>query len=244
MKKNIVLNCYTDRRDVYENAPIIKANRALPKYFHNLPKYSELNSPFDGTTGNLRGCSGYTDLFGKGFVIPMWSDMATTVGARCSKGHFTEFADEHTMVDEHTQEQRGDWLPDDDYLHHKIRSPWIFECDTDIDWHWSGMPWTMEDITDYTVLPGVLNFNKSSDTNVNIMTKRHQDDRRLFIPYGQPLVHLVPITERKVEVKIHLITREEFMHKYQRNAPCSFNLSYQKANSRQKKCPFSGKFKI
>jgi hypothetical protein len=79
-KKRIVLDCYVDRESVAKLAPLQKTSSTIPSWWKSLPKRSEtdnLNS-LDGAT--LKSCLGFTNLYNRGFVIPMWSDLSVRVG--------------------------------------------------------------------------------------------------------------------------------------------------------------------
>jgi hypothetical protein len=60
------------------------------------------------------------------------------------------------------------------------------------------------------VCPGVANFKYQFSANVNIFIP-NEVPRTFVIPHGRPLVQLVPLTERKIKLKTHLVTDTEFL---------------------------------
>jgi hypothetical protein len=58
------------------------------------------------------------------------------------------------------------------------------------------------------------------------------------IKAGQPLAHLIPLTEKKVSLKHHLITREEFDSKFRNNNVYLHSTKESKRLKSLNKCPF------
>lgn len=235
-KKPIVLNCYTPLSWVYESTPIMESKKFLPDFYKKLPKYKDINPPFDGSSMNMRGCYGFTRYFAKGFMLPMWSDMAVSTR---NNELIVSFADPKTGIERHNPQQFNHWGVGETH-HAKIVSPWAFTCDEKIDFYWAEAGWNMKSPLDYTVLSGILNFKDQHSTNINMMISS-ATDKDFMIEYGTPLVHLVPITDREVVVKNHLVSIDDFDHISHSKATASFLNSMLKSAKLRKtrSCPFS-----
>lgn len=235
-KKPIIVNAYTYNGGVYANAKIQKSSAFRPRFIDELPSYKNSKAPFDGSANNMRGCTGFLKYYQNGFIIPMWTDLAI----RVSKDWFSVDAiDNKTDCVVHNSDQRGGYAPDSEYQHLKISSPWLIECEDDIDWVWTDPVWSRDDIAAYSTLPGVVNFSNVNTCNINMLVKKDDGVKDVLIPFMQPMVSLFPMSERKVIVKCHLIPPHEWKQMHERNEPVAFLNSSTKAIKARKRCPFS-----
>ena len=61
----------------------------------------------------------------------------------------------------------------------------------------------MQDLLQYRVLPGVTEFKYQHATHINMMFPRKpQEVTTVLIPFGTPLVQMVPVTEREIDIRI------------------------------------------
>tara|TARA_R110000744_G_scaffold103504_1_gene198369 strand:- start:25 stop:762 length:738 start_codon:yes stop_codon:yes gene_type:complete len=236
-KKKIVLDCFTYRPEVYRVQPLQKANRFYPDWWAKLPSYKDLNMPFSGM-GNMRGCVGFTQLYSKGFIMPMWCDAGFTVGSRGEDNFSVDFADGKTQIVQHSQEQRGGYLDAKDYQHLKIESPWQFKCNRDIKWMWQQPVWNFDKPEEVLIPPAIVDYLYNTTSSINMILPRSTEPKEIFIELGAPLVHIIPLIEGNVEIKNHLISQEEYNNIYSaNNAPVSFKNSYVKKKKILSKCP-------
>ena len=82
-------------------------------------------------------------------------------------------------------------------------------------------------------------------THINLLI---QDNKEIFIPFKQPILHLIPLTEREVVVHHHLVSEVEFERDRNRSHQVSFIGSYFKTkkeieNQHSSNCPFTRIFK-
>jgi len=139
----------------------------------------------------------------------------------------------------HTDQYQGAFL---DWFHVKMHSPWYFREKTGVQFLFMGAEWLL-DKYDFKVLPGVVEFQVNAATNVNIMVQARRDPYDIFLPAGQPLVQLIPLTENKtIEVKCHVVTDAEYSkiarhHITYRGIKEQLKL-YKKAHTPESKCPF------
>lgn len=242
IKQNkIVLDCFTPDTNAATLTPISKAGAHIPDWWRQLPKNS-----IDKTTlkdkMSMRHCAGIVDLFAKSVVLPMWSDFRVAVSPEGVTDCKYEFANGYSEAQIHAQSHRGTYLHEKKYLQIKLMSPWAISTKEEVYWTMLQASYNEEDPLEMSILPGMLEFKNLHNLNVQLAIKKQKfESSILTIPCGKPLVHLVPMSDKKIDVRIHQVTFEEFMHK--RVTPPFFSLGYKKAmamNSKEKKCPFSG----
>jgi hypothetical protein len=247
-KKKIVLDCFTHYHHAYEFFKIEPAKKFLPTWWKNLPvTYREERSIADLPT--MKTCFGFTNNFKHGYIMPLWSDTHATMAQTGPRqfGIAGQNADAITRIESHPTKQFEDFIDTDIYMHVKIGSPWLFRCSEDINWSWTQPTWNTRNFDDYLVLPGMTDFKYQTSTHVNIITRRlnrNNQSNILHIPAGQPLVHIVPLTDREVEVKNHLVSQEEWANIDAKNVHISWFNNYTKVRSLRKsaeesKCPFN-----
>lgn len=244
-KKPAVLHCYTHRADVFNYAPVNSASKFLPDWWRVLPKRPRFdNTPKtqldDSLSTNMKGCVGFTDLYKKGFIVPMWCDFAVEVG-KTNSNHFKYyFSDCVSEATPHPQVQRGEVYPEAAYQHLKLVSPWRFVCEEDIDFLLLEPTWNFNAPEHLKILPGILNFKYQHGANVNTVWTRGTEDTKYLLEYQQPLLHLIPITNKKVVLEHHLLNTNDFLNLASRSRAVKFINKYRAAKStmQERGCPF------
>ena len=76
-KKKVVIDAFTHMRTAYEYFPIDYAIKFVPEWWKSLPKeYTKTtNLGLNLNISTLKRCNGFLDLYARGFVLPMWSDL-------------------------------------------------------------------------------------------------------------------------------------------------------------------------
>lgn len=236
--KPVVVNFYTDRQDVFDYYKIQPMNHFIPQWFKDIdPKY-KVDTQSLHTESNMRGCAGFMGLFAKGFGVPLWSDLRVKLSPIGEKSYQWLFSDGETVAEIHGQAQRGAFMPDSEYAHLKIETPWAARCDEDIEFLLTPNTWIQEN-SDCVVIPqGTINFKYQFSTNINLMFKRSDGESIVDLSCATPIVQLIPLTERKVIAKHHLVTTEELANLKRIPARGYFDRGYLKHKARAKKCPF------
>jgi hypothetical protein len=247
--KDIVLHCYTSRPEVFNYAPIRKATAFFPEWWKALPTaYARENGM--GLTTTMKLCTGFTDLFARGFVLPLWSDVSIGIEKKIDpdvenhKYQFRyQFSDNTSSFVSHDAKQSGGFYPVSEYQHLKFNTPWIFSCAEDISFLQIQPTWNLKNPEKMLVPPGVLNFKYQVSTEVNSLWPRGIEDVVHDLAFGQPLTLFIPLTERKVKLQLHLISREEFLNRSSMNAGTFFVNKYRnnKKILKERGCPFQFK---
>jgi hypothetical protein len=120
-------------------------------------------------------------------------------------------------------------------------SPWLIECDEPVEFMCVEPTWTMVSTDEVTVLPGILDYKYQHATNINMLLKRKDADYKLMFELNTPMMQLVPLDNRPVELKIHF-DPQEYNKKCRLHTPLkSFNWYHTNKKllqQQEKRCPF------
>lgn len=203
----ITVDCYTSKVMAYNMAKIEPSIKFIPQWWKNMQ--SSLPSVWGNHpyvhSGTLKKCSGFLDLYKSGFIIPMWCDLAIDVGPIGSNGYKYQYADLESCAEVHVKEQRGAFGNEQHYQHIKLESPWHLVSKADINWMFIDVVWNDTELLPYRVLTGVVNYKYVNGTNINMLIKREESTKQIFIPYKTPLVQIVPMTDKRVKIVHHLV---------------------------------------
>lgn len=239
-KKTIVVDCFTDRTYVHDYAKIDYAIKFIPEWWKKLP--ATHCAPGDITDlPTMKTCSGFVEQYKKGFIIPMWSDCAIEVGPVGEPKHTIRwaFSDGMTNAVAHPPYQRGSYCSSSDYEHLKINSPWFLECKNDIRFQFLQPIYNFQNPEKAIILPGIIDYRFQYGTSINIMFRKTEKYEKYKFSHGQPMAHIVPISENKIVLKHHVISKEEMINRFDKGkfARLSFRNNHALVK-RLSKCPF------
>lgn len=214
----VYLDCYTSNPDVYKTARIKSATYYLPAWWKRLlpgvdrPLLNEVPD-FKHPVSTMRYCVGLTDMFKKSFCLPLWSDLLIHVEPAMVEGYAWKFADQRSKLSQHPAFQRGDFMPPEHFQHLKLDSPWHLRCDENINFLFFDPFWpTYEGEETVLIPPGLLNFQHQTGTHVNMFVRKLPDEaRKVEIKFNTPLAFILPLTERKVVLRYHLVSNERLV---------------------------------
>lgn len=240
-QKEIILNCYTNRADVYNFFPIVETKKNIPKWFKELPtpRFKKIED-HNKANLNLKLCSGFIDYFKRGIELPLWSDLFIRVGKKNTLDYRWDYADRFSEIETHSAEETNNNFDPLLYQHLKLTSPWLFSCDEDISFLAMEPGWHFNALGTARILPGVLNFKYQPNTNINMFIVREDKETDLLLSAGMPIYHFFPLTDRKITIKNHLVSNEEFRKIFEKGSPFTFIRHYEARTSKIKamSCPF------
>jgi hypothetical protein len=244
LKPKITLDLYTWRREIYDTAQPSKSNDFYPAWWKTLEKTKTPQNAIRPIP-TMKVCTGFIDQYSAGIVVPMWSDCNIELPPKGNSDFRWDYADNISEAVPHPGWQRGTFLPDHEFAHLKLVSPWLGFCSTDVKWQLLQCAWNTERPHDIIVPPGMLDFKYQNAININAFLRKTDAMRIEEIKFGQPMIQLVPLTEREVKVQCHLISREEWADRnaYGRSVTFVGNYKIHKNAALKKqsgKCPFSG----
>ena len=225
----VVFNCYTTSKEAMTYAPIQRSSKFIPEWWRTLARSK---TPFQTP---MKHCAGLKYLYEKSFMLPMWTEFVVLLDQASS----TSFAgDQKTPVELHEPTERGTFAPEDKNLHLKLVSPWVICCDEEIYCSWVPATWNNEQMYNVQVLPAIIEYKYQHDTNVNILVKREVETKHYKINLNQPLAHIVPMTDRKFKIVLHLVSEEELMEKRMKFLPV-IEARYEKTKKFLQQCPYN-----
>ena len=204
-KNTIVLDIYTDRPEMIKAYQPMLARKFIPDWWKNLPQYREEDMPGykEMPVATLKGCPAINDILKTGIIFPSWCELH----AKIDKGGNKELhiVPDHIQVAEHDER---------DYVHHKpemahlkVTSPWAIVEETGVKFLWIKPEWHQEKPLAYWTVPGIVDFKYQHASLLNMFIPY---DTKLQINIGTPWLQLIPLSEKPVEVKCHLVSTEKF----------------------------------
>jgi hypothetical protein len=219
-KSKIVIDCFTDNPAVLEQYPIKNAANFIPEKWKKLPKETIVKTPIEIPSSTIKRCIAFIDLYRSGFMLPLWSDLIIDLTVEDIAGW--RFANSTFSITNHTNDSMWDDLYKN-HTHAKLLSPWFFKEKSGVKFSWNKPTWNIFK-ENLEIVPGVVNFKNQNGTHINLFVK---DYTRLELKAGTPLVHLIPLSDKQVEIKNHLISGEEFRKLYHLNTPLTFAKSFE-----------------
>jgi hypothetical protein len=235
----ITIDCFTAFRMIYETTPIVHAYKATPEWWDNIKKPEgklyriHRNGAFNNA--NVKTCAGFLELYKRGIILENWSDRIIKI----ENNKMNTWAGFDVGCDIHPRELYGEGFKN--YFHLKMISPWFFKEKTGVKFVWLGAEWSLEDFY-FRVLPGVVDFKLNASTHVNMMIPNY--DTEFVIPLGLPLAQIIPLTDKKIKLKQHLVSEIEYkkMSFHSQNSFYGWRKFVQidkRNQKRESKCPFS-----
>jgi hypothetical protein len=240
-KKEIVLNCFTYSSIAYDHAKIDYGKNYFPEWWKNEPMHNEADYP------TIKYCVAFKDFYNKGIIIPSWFEIKFFINENNEYG-WTSSNHDVGLDLSHPQSQFYGFSKENGF-NVKLTSPWIFKTKEEIFFTWTSPTWSLRNnINDFKILPGVISFKYQTGTNINLFVEKNENRSKEFhIEALTPLVILHPISERKLVIKNHLISKTEWDRKFNNGADQLFlqNNFQERVSLRKKvrdhidkKCPF------
>lgn len=219
--KKVVVNCFVNEFFSYvkEYAPIQPAHKFYPDWWKNLkvPEYDQHMSMQIPYKTNMKFCSGFVENFKHGFILPLWSDMSLIVDETNSYRY--QFADGRVSLDHHNNEQAKGFY--ENYIFLKIDSPWLLESEQkDLKFMYNSCMWNHKNPPPYITPSGILDFTYNKSTNVFMLVEKKPQD--IFVHFGQPMVHFIPLTDKNVVLNCEVLSNSEYNKKLSGNKVFTF----------------------
>lgn len=236
--RDLIIDCYTFDRTIFDLYKPQLANKFIPdgwKTMHKTTKSKAFlyrpDSEMEVETPTIKTCSGFIDLFSNGIIIPSWSDiLIESLGEEVISMSPTNMA----VTESHSRDQIWEELYAG-YNHVKINSPWLFKTNNDTKFSWNRCSWHRTDIADsFHVMSGIVEYRYQHMTNIQAFVKGN-----IKINAGDPLVHIIPLSDKKIKLRYHLVEGKEFQSILgTKNLKYVGNYKERKAILSKKSCPF------
>jgi hypothetical protein len=235
MRPKLVLDVFTYDELLLTTAPIESSMKHTPKWWKGLKRDLATESV---PTRNTKDCPAIREYFMGAITIPMWSDMLITINE--DKSYAWIFSNPNCAAQVHPDDQVGGFFTASQLGHLKLESPWLIHCKESVKWLWSPPIYGSTVLADVKMFPGVSQFNQSRATHIQLGLNL-SSPKSFMIPFGEPIAHLFPLSEREVVIKRHLITKEEYTSRA-RPFNETFNNTYHIVKEKQELfagCPYS-----
>jgi hypothetical protein len=235
-QKKIVLDCFTHNENVLKTAPIVPAMKLIPDWWKQIPDQGIEPGTFY-PHGTMKNCYGMIDYYKKSFAIPLWTDMAISINN--DMGYTWQFSDRTTEAVAHNLLRQATGFLNN-FGHIKIHSPWYIQEKQGIQIVWSQPTYSSPKEQELILPPAVIDFKHQNAVHLNMLFSLDKP-RTIMVPQGQSMIHLTPITDKKVEIVRHLLTIEEYNRKRNSSTMLSFIKKHAKTIERKKQfsdCPF------
>lgn len=202
--KKIVIDAFTSSTNAYRFFPIQKAQKFVPAWWKNLHHSFEQKTDVGLTIQRptIKRCEGLISLYKEGMVIPLWSDVVIETAGNSVK---YAFADNQSEIGNHPYEQMSPEFQH--YIHAKFISPWRLREITGVNFMFLQPSWNQINfLNDVHTLPGVVDYKFQNTSNVNVLLAKN---KRISIAAGDPIAHIIPLTDKDFEVRTHFIDENE-----------------------------------
>lgn len=238
------MDAFTDVPGVFHHAPIQRSSKFLPNWWKNLPKtFEELNSNnIKIEVPTMKNCHGIKELYKTGFVLPMWSDLLFERNA--GNGFNYQFSADITSspligtpITVPDQQTIGTQF--NDYVPIKIIAPWLVREKEGVNFFLNDLIWNKTTYGNYLrILPGIIDFKYQMGIHANALLST--SITRFEVPYNDPLMQIIPISDQDIEIKCHLVDSKEIEKLFSSSSyRFSFKNIYNKLKQRHgNKCPF------
>ena len=201
----VTLDCFTGHPGIYHQFPIIKATQLYPEWWKSLKSNTELttdSNPIKTPMATVKVCEGLLDMYKNMITIPMWSDLKIRYD---DKGNFAWKSAADDLIIGHHPSVQFDHPEFSDMIHMKITVPWMIQEKTGVNFQLFHSDWNMpSNMFKFRIPGGVLNYKYQVGANCNMWIPK-KTDGSIDLYAGDPLMNLLPLSERKVIIKNHLL---------------------------------------
>ena len=193
----IYVDCFTDVEELPKLFPIQHASERMPTFWKNLATTVPHLGPFRGT---MKTCPGVSSLYRTGFIIQSWSDYWLSVDNNQFDWQPQQAAESHNPS------QWGDAFKN--HYHLKLVSPWRIREKTGVKFMFTNTLWHDEEFKP-KILNGIVDYKYQHTTSINMLVPKNMFPKSQIIPAGKELAHVVPLSDKDVVIKMHVVDGQE-----------------------------------
>jgi hypothetical protein len=231
--KKIILDCFTSDKIAHEKYPINYTKYFYPDWLKNTSSsfVKKLNTNIEVST--IKRCQGLIDYYKNGIIIPMWSDLNFESN---QNGYNYNFADKKSIIETHSKQQWENFANPSQFNHIKIINHWHIKTKKNIKFYFNYPFWNHLLHINYFYPPAIVDYKYQHETHINMFIHSNSNFK---LYAGDPIVHLIPLSEKNIEIKNHLISENEIIKLKNNNVTNTFSFRYLKNKQfKDKKCPF------
>jgi len=206
-RKSFVVDFITTDYKAYEYFPIDKSNKFIPQWWKDITQeYKDDNFKTKANRLNtLKRCPGFIDVFKYSYTLPLWTDCEIIVDERINDHVYSATSADNSEITSHPSYEAGNFMPSNSLIHFKFQSPWIGYSSkkTDLLWNWSPAVWNNPNLLNKLIIPTAFrNFRGGTTTNIHTFMSS-AESQVLNLDAGVPMIHMIPMSDKKIEVKCH-----------------------------------------
>lgn len=204
-RKKVVVDCFTSNIDAHDSFPIQPANKFYPNWWKRLPNSFpvETNNGVQFENKTMRSCYGLINHYKQGFILPLWSDLIIQTQADgLGNSYSYQYADQRSEIGVHPVDQMGKEF--NSLVHVKLVSPWRIREKTGIEFIYMEPTWNQPgDLLTMSTPPGAIEYKYQHTSSVNMFLEK---GRKYMFSAGRPMAHLIPLTEKELDLRCHLVS--------------------------------------
>ncbi len=208
--KKIVVDCFTYHPMVAEKYDIRRSSKSVPDWWKGLKHAVDIPTSYGiaRPSPTLKSCTGFLGIFQQSWTLPLWTDMILSVKEDGTYNYlFPRPMEQPETVASHPPYQYGFSMAD--RVHVKLSPPWTVWEKTGVSFGFFGAEWSLlNDLPSVRVVPGIVNYKDQHGVAINFFVDKKEANINFVA--GTPMVYLVPLTEKRVEFKTHVVTNKEW----------------------------------
>lgn len=207
-EKKVVVDCFTSDASAYKFYKIRKAVSFFPDDIRKMPSdipITDRRTNIEFPLPTLKRCSGIIEHYKHGAIIPLWMDFICSPQT-FAQGKSALGAADEAYAEGFNQHPSIQWQGMfEDFHQLKFLNPWRFKDTSGIKYAWGPAFYNLQKhIDNFVVPPGIMWWDFQDQANINIFIRKKAE--KFTIVAGTPMVHFIPLTEREVEYKCHLVS--------------------------------------
>lgn len=235
-RNKVIVDAFTYHAGICERFPISYARDYYPQWWKSLPKVvpTTLQNGVVVDMATMKTCEGFIRSYSNSLIVPLWSDLNISTRSDGNWAYAYSAAEDMPVIVEHDSTTHGGAL--NGLIALKVLMPWLLQEKSGVRFYLTSPTWNnLSNVNEFTTLPGTVDFKyQNTINNMLVFDSKHNDIR---LTAGTPFLHIIPLTEREVEVKIHKVSKAEYDDLYlAKMYRSSFINTYSKHKAR---CPFS-----
>lgn len=186
-----------------KNTPLYLSSPRNVQWWKSVPKGRFL---FDEMTEfrSVKTCMGIINHLSTGIVLPLWSDLAFKFDR---EGWKFQFCDQRSKIEMHDNNQIPNFY--NDHAFFKIISPWVLSNKNNVKFLYTDAFYHRQKALPINIIPGIVTpINKRIGTNVFFIVNKNASFEEV-IKIGTPLFQIIPLTEKSIDLRIHVLTISE-----------------------------------
>jgi len=221
-KSKLVLDLIISEENIqtYNLFPAIETRRIIPSWFKTCPKSGFNWFKFEPET-TVRGCSGIINYINSGFVTPLWSDVNIRTSPEkiewySSKGDPNFFQYHETLI-------QSPGFYNNQFIINAI-NPWkIKKRKQNIKIMSVAAQYHHTKSLPHPPMQGIVDTKMNKD--LNFFMAFSKTNATYELKAGDIFMQYIPLSDKKLVIKNHIVSKQEFMNLCEEHSAISFYMS-------------------